>query len=202
MDQLEHWITLVQDNFTETGKLSFVLHDMVSTGHEVHKPKQYDVFTSLIPQFFWAQFQGSVEQIQLILEGTRESFLDATTVMVTVERAQMVYWYRGEGQVIMTGSLVAIFVQEKGEREAKIEHLTFEIKSNEHFLPRSKVLELCRAAALSGAMKSPKLTKNAGTKKSQGKQTQPQSPSPEFVPSSPAGELGFNQATQLWLEVC
>jgi hypothetical protein len=177
-----------------------VLHDS-SNGAEMHKPKQYTVFNSIIPQFFWSQFQGSVEQIQLVLEGTREHMMDTNSVTVSADRAKMVYWYKGEGQVVLTGSLQASFVQDKPNAEPKMESLLFDIRHHEHFLPRSRVIELCNAAAASGQTKSPKLTKNAGTKKGQGKQQQPASPPAALVPESPAGEFGFSPATQLWLEV-
>lgn len=100
-NDLRYWTQLVEEHFSESGALYFLLHDQVSPGDNRNpaKPKQYEICHSLIPRFFWHLFEGNVEQVQLNLEGTNEAITDTGAPGVFTDRARMVYWFKGQGQV-------------------------------------------------------------------------------------------------------
>jgi hypothetical protein len=89
----------VNKYFTENGTFSLILHDQ-GKSPEAHKPKQYQVFNSLIHRYFWCQFEANVEQIQLVLEGTEETYFEnSNTVCVSAANARMITWFEDQGQV-------------------------------------------------------------------------------------------------------
>jgi hypothetical protein len=66
---------------------------------EAGHSKQFEIGTSLLPRYFYIQFEGDVEQVQLVLEGTNEKLASENYYYVQAERARMLYWFKDGGQV-------------------------------------------------------------------------------------------------------
>src|ERR1700760_4640115 len=89
------WIQFSNTHFNDTGEVFF----MLQPSDPGSKGKLYKIVNSLIPRFFWQQFNISVENIQLILEGTSENNVAENCTAVTTERAKMIFSYREGYQV-------------------------------------------------------------------------------------------------------
>jgi LIM-domain binding protein len=81
----------------------------------------------------------------------------------------------------------------------KMDQLFFDVDRCDQYIPRSKLEDLC-AQASPAPTKSPRISKNATTKKgTQGKAA------PSFdlrnLPAPLVNELGITSSTQMWLEV-
>jgi LIM-domain binding protein len=92
---MSFWLQFAKTHFNDAGEVFFMLQPSDPT----KKGKLYKIVNSLIPRFFWQQFNISVENIQLILEGTSENTNADGSTSVTTDRAKMIFSYREGYQV-------------------------------------------------------------------------------------------------------
>src|SRR5258708_23487591 len=80
-----------------------------------------------------------------------------------------------------------------------MDQLFFEVDQCDQYIPRSKLEDLC-AQASPAPTKSPRISKNAATKKAAQSKAAP-SFDRRNLPVSLVNELGITSSTQMWLEV-
>src|ERR1700712_12159 len=91
---MNYWRNFIDQHFVDDGAMRITLRDQ-----KEDRSKQFEVVASLLPRYFWTQFDGNVEQIQLLLEGTSEKTVNNNYHYVQAERARMLYWFSDGGQV-------------------------------------------------------------------------------------------------------
>jgi hypothetical protein len=93
-NDMNYWKQFIEQHFIEGGTMRIALFDQ-----KEQRTKQFEVVTSLLPRYFWTQFDANVEQIQIILEGTQETPIGADYHHILAERARMFYWFNDGSQV-------------------------------------------------------------------------------------------------------
>lgn len=162
---MDFWSQFRDNYFVENGEIHITLRQTVE-----NKTKVFKILNSLIPRFFWQQFGSFLDSLQLILEGTTEtpSLVNDHRTTVETKHAKMVFSYRDGYQTVLSGVVSTSFIGDK------MEYFSFVTNEYEQLLSRSKIEQL--AAQASPNPRSPKLTKNAGPKK-----TAKQPPTPAMV---------------------
>jgi len=61
--------------------------------------KMFEITTASMPRYFWMQFDGIIEQIQVILTSTSESRVNEHYHIARSDKARMVYWFKDGTQV-------------------------------------------------------------------------------------------------------
>lgn len=91
---IEIWRTFVDEFFTEDGTLQ-----LVYLSSQTSQSKAFEVSAASMPRYFWTQFDGVVDQIQISLNGTFDNRVSDTHHAVRAERARMTYWFKDGTQV-------------------------------------------------------------------------------------------------------
>jgi hypothetical protein len=91
---MAYWNQFTKTYFNETGEINFSLRSSQSNAS-----KNFKIVNSLIPRFFWQQYDAFVNHITLMLEGTSENLVAENFTVVSTERAEMRLSYREGYQV-------------------------------------------------------------------------------------------------------
>lgn len=166
--------------------------------------KTFEVQAAGLPRYLYIQFESDIEQVQLLLDGNFEKKLSDTHTVVRADRAKFLHWFKDGTQLVWNGTFQVMY---NGD---KIENFSFENREHQTYYPRSKLVELCAAAAVGGSPnqnRSPKMTKNQ--RKMQGQNQgqgagggDGQSFDMRRLPQTQITQFGIHKSLQTQLEVC
>jgi hypothetical protein len=146
-NDMAYWQAFVQAHFTDDAvyrmNLKFAT-DMSTKAFEVH--------ASGLARFLYTQFETDIDQVQLVLDGNQEKKLSETHTVVRADRSRLLHWLRDGTQLVWNGMFQLMY---NGD---KIEHLNFETREHQMYLPLSMLTELCPQVT-PNQNRSPKLTK-------------------------------------------
>lgn len=185
----EHWNAFVNQFWMPDGKL--VQHILDNTSSST---KQFAINASSLARYYWTYFDSGVQNIQLQLEGVRESALpNGGGSIVHCNRARYIFWFENNTQLIWQGRLSATFPPGSD----KFDTLEFEVSKTEEFVSRS---EIARIVAQGSPLmnKSPKMSRTPAKKAMQKAQGALQL---EDFPAAPVNSYAVTPAVMQYLEV-
>ena len=96
---MAYWRSLIDEHFVEDGSLQLTLTTPQSQNGKVVPAKVFEISAPSLPRYFWMQYDGQVEQIQIVLNGSNEKTINENFHLVRAEKARMLYWFKDGTQV-------------------------------------------------------------------------------------------------------
>jgi LIM-domain binding protein len=163
--------------------------------------------TGLIPRFFAHQYENSVEQMSFAFDGYLSTEPLGQNRQSLSQNSRWLSWFKDGSQVCtysINESMLTFKVVWTGQLKAtsigdKLESLSFVTDKHENYISRTKLEELV-ALSSPPPTKSPKITKNQGTKKGNAKNQLLERTL--VLPESQFNDYGISHHTMIWLEVC
>ena len=98
-NDIAYWRSFIEEYFVEDGSLQLTLTTPQSQNAKVVAGKTFEISAPSLPRYFWMQYDGQVEQIQIVLNGNIEKTINADYHYARAEKARMLYWFKDGTQV-------------------------------------------------------------------------------------------------------
>jgi hypothetical protein len=119
---MAYWRSLIEEHFVEDGSLQLTLTTSQSQNGKVVPGKTFEISAPSLPRYFWMQYDGQVEQIQIVLNGNVEKTINNDYHYARANQARMLYWFKDGTQV---GSCNASFIFTKANHSLRLYGLAF-----------------------------------------------------------------------------
>jgi len=97
-NDMEYWKNFIDEHFEADGSLQLTLTSPQSQNGRVHS-RSFEISAPSLPRYFWMQYDGQVEQIQIVLNGHIEKSINNFYHFARAEKARMLYWFKDGTQV-------------------------------------------------------------------------------------------------------
>jgi hypothetical protein len=98
-NDMAYWRSVIEEHFVDDGSLQLTLTTSQNQNGKVVPAKAFEISAPSLPRYFWMQFDGQVEQIQIVLNGHIEKNIDENYHYARAEKARMLYWFKDGTQV-------------------------------------------------------------------------------------------------------
>lgn len=96
---MAYWRSFIDEHFVEDGSLQLTLTTSQSQNGKIVNAKAFEISAPSLPRYFWMQYDGQVEQIQIVLSGSIEKTINENYHCARAEKARMLYWFKDGTQV-------------------------------------------------------------------------------------------------------
>ena len=98
-NDMAYWRSLIEEHFVDDGSLQLTLTTPQSQNGKVVQAKTFEISAPSLPRYFWMQYDGQVEQIQIVLNGSVEKTINENYNFARADKARMLYWFKDGTQV-------------------------------------------------------------------------------------------------------
>jgi len=121
-NDMTYWRRLIDEHFVDDGSLQLTLTTPQSQNGKVVPAKTFEISAPSLPRYFWMQYDGQVEQIQIVLNGSIEKTINENYHYARAEKARMLYWFKDGTQV---GPCKTSFIPTEADPSLRLYGLAF-----------------------------------------------------------------------------